>query len=466
MSVRRWIKERFDPQTRGFARDSSKLAVGSFVTIGSYAAQIALITHFLGLGKYGVFAVVVSVVDVVGRLFDFQVGQMTQAFAAETVRSDPRRTVGIAQFSYLIDVVAGIISFLVVAASAPLIATSVLDGKQGPGIFIIYALTLLATTTQTTSVALLQLAGRFGSIVRLTLVRELLRCGLILAAVLATHSLLGVVIVLVVMESLMAIMWTATAARATSELLGGTSVWHPSLSATKGMRREMAGTVFHTNVISYVKILASQGPTILLGAMRSPAEVGAFKVAMAISAVVGKPADPAWAAVLPRFAKLRAQGGRREMISLIRQTSIVALAGMSLLGIAAILFRNPLLRLFGGAHALTAGPVVILGVLASVINGALFWNSPLLFALKRARGAAAVFVAASLVFVPVLVLSIDRWGATGAAAALLLWNVIVNAGLSVVAIRSLRLVSAVSLPLANQAGMATEPHPHQTSAPR
>ena len=73
------------------------------------------------------------------------------------------------------------------------------------------------------------------------------------------------------------------------------------------------------------------------------------------------------------------------------------------------------------------------------MNGTFFWNSPLLYALKRAATACAILVVASIVFVPVLIISIDGWGATGAAGAVLFWNVIVNAGLSLAAVRALEL---------------------------
>ena len=56
----------------GFLRDSTKLGLASGVAVLGYATQIALITHVLGLDEYGVFAIVVSTVDLVGRLFDFR----------------------------------------------------------------------------------------------------------------------------------------------------------------------------------------------------------------------------------------------------------------------------------------------------------------------------------------------------------------------------------------------------------
>ena len=80
-----------------------------------------------------------------------------------------------------------------------------------------------------------------------------------------------------------------------------------------------------------------------------------------------------------------------------------------------------------------------------MVNGTLFWNSPLLYALKRAATASRIYIAASVVFVPILVLFVDRWGATGAAGALLVWSVVLNAGLTVGALRAMRLVSPASV---------------------
>jgi O-antigen/teichoic acid export membrane protein len=199
----------------------------------------------------------------------------------------------------------------------------------------------------------------------------------------------------------------------------------------------MARTVVHANLVSYVKVVAAQGPTLLLGAMRPATDAGLFKVGTSIAAIVGKPADPAWAAVLPRLARLRAQGRVTEMRALIRQSSVGAFVVLSLIAVGAIVLRDPLLRLFGGETALAAGTVLMLSVLARVANGTLFWNTPLLYALKGADLASKAFLVASIPFVPILVFSTDRWGPEGAAASLLFWNLLVNALLTASALRAL-----------------------------
>ena len=352
------LKRMLAPQTRGFARDSLKLSAASAVVVGSYGLQIALITHVLGLDEFGVFAVVVAFVDLIARLLDFQVGQMTMTFAAGSVKSNPRRVVGIAQFSYLIDAGAGLVGFCVISALATFASAHLLDGEYSAWLFVLYGLTVLVTTTETTSIALLQVTGKYTIILRLTIVREVLGVGFVVGALLISRSLAAVIIALVAMEACLAVLWTAAASRAVRGVqVDGGGLWRPSFTETDGLRGPMARMVFHTNVISYVKVAAAQAPTLLLGAMRPPADAGAFKVGTAIAAVVGKPADPAWAAILPRLSRLVEAGRRSEITTLIRQSSLGVGLAISTLGLVAIVFRDPLLRLVGGQQALVAGAV-------------------------------------------------------------------------------------------------------------
>jgi O-antigen/teichoic acid export membrane protein len=445
MKAPRRFGERLDPQTRGFLRDSTKLGAGSAIVVVGYATQIALITHLLGLEDYGVFVIVVSTVDLIVRLFDFQVGQMTTAFAADSLKTDPRRTIGIAQFSYLVDLGAGVIGFLVVVVVAPFAAEHLLDGESW-WLFVLYGLIMLVTTTESTSITLLQLSGRFGDILRLTGVREVLRLVFVLVALLVFDSIGSVIIALVAMEAMMAALWTVAANAAIREDTGGFGLRRRCLAETHGIRGDMTRMVLHTNAISYIKVLAAQAPTLLVGAMRTPAEAGLFKIGTSVAAIVGKPADPAWAAVLPRLAKLRAAGRPAEMRALIRQTSLGAFLVISAMGVLAILLRDPLLRIIGGAGATAAATVLTLSVLARIVNGTFFWNSPVLYALKRASVASRVFITVSLVFIPVLVVFVELWGANGAAGALLFWSVALNAALTIVAVRAIRLVTSPPVP--------------------
>src|SRR5688500_11055605 len=83
--ILRRITRRLAPETRGLARDSFTLMLASGVATAGQIAQIALITHTLGLREYGIFATVVAFVAIVNRFFDVQVGDAMISQAAALV---------------------------------------------------------------------------------------------------------------------------------------------------------------------------------------------------------------------------------------------------------------------------------------------------------------------------------------------------------------------------------------------
>src|SRR5207248_548189 len=82
--------------------------------------------------------------------------------------------------------------------------------------------------------------------------------------------------------------------------------------------------------------------------------------------------------------------------------------------------------------------VLIVAVAAQAINGALFWNFGLLFAVGRARMVAALAVFMMAVQIAALVPLAATLGAQGAALALLISTVAYNAVLTVAGVRALR----------------------------
>jgi O-antigen/teichoic acid export membrane protein len=200
----------------------------------------------------------------------------------------------------------------------------------------------------------------------------------------------------------------------------------------------MLGMLFHTNLVTYAKLIPAQVPTLLLGAMRSPAEVGGFKVATAIAAAAVKLVDPAWAAVMPRLSRLWSSGRRAEIRDLLVQATIGACFVLALTALLAFVLRVPLLRIVGGENATTATTVLVLSLIGGVVNGTLFWNTPLIYAAREARLAVVAYVLSSLLLAPLLVVGIDAWGANGAAVALLVFIVVLNLILTAMALKVLR----------------------------
>jgi O-antigen/teichoic acid export membrane protein len=434
--MRRLRLTRISSEARGFFRDSAVLSIGSAVSMGGYFVQVVLLTHLLGLDTYGEFALTVSFVALVGGFFDVQIGVMPISFAAEHVDRRPDVAAGVFQFGYLTELLLGVMAFVVVAALAPF-AGPRLVGDQGTLLFVLYGLTLVAAVGKSTSTALLQLFGRFGTILRLVILREVIRVTTLAVVLIGIGTLVSAVLLLVVIELSVAAVAVLAATRVFRSRCGR-ALWAPALTETRDLRRPMVGMLFHTNLVTYAKLIPSQIPTLLLGAMRPPVEVGGFKVATAISAAAVKLVDPAWAAVLPRLSRLWGAGSRAEIRQLLVNGTIGAGVVLGASALVAFVLRYPLLRIVGGEEATAASTVLVLSLVGGLVNGTLFWNTPLIYAAKRARLAMWAYVVSSLVLVPLLFLGIHGWGANGAAAALLVFVVGLNIVLTLMALTLIR----------------------------
>jgi O-antigen/teichoic acid export membrane protein len=180
-----------------------------------------------------------------------------------------------------------------------------------------------------------------------------------------------------------------------------------------------------------------QLPTVLLGTITTATQVGYYKVGTSAAAVVGRIADPGYAAVLPRLARLWAAGRKEDLVSLLRRTTIIAASLMTAMLGTIVLLRDPILRILGGARGTEAVTVLILVGAAQAINGAVFWNTSLLFAAGRSGLVTAVSLIGMAMQVGLLVPLALRFAADGAAGALLATYATTNLIITVLGIRTL-----------------------------
>ena len=73
-------------------------------------------------------------------------------------------------------------------------------------------------------------------------------------------------------------------------------------------RKGMRTTMFHTLVIQYSRVVQTQLPAVLLGALAGTTQAGIYKIGTAATAIIGKIIQPASQALLPRISRLWACG--------------------------------------------------------------------------------------------------------------------------------------------------------------
>lgn len=437
-------------ELRGLARD----AVAGGVWQGSVSVadlvQIALITHFLGLAQFGKFALAVALVTLVVKIFDVRVAPVVVAFGARKAREDMRSAAGVFQFGYVVDGATGIAAFAVVAMLAPF-AGPALVGSGGTLLVLLYALSLLASTLDDSSLSVLRLLDRFGLMAASGVVLELLRVGLVAGAIVLFGDLASVVGALIVYQVIGAFVRLAAAGHAFRRAGNGLRLFRPALATVRDERRAMLRMLVHTNVVSYARLVQTQLPTLLVGAVAGAASTGLYKIGMAAAALLGRLADPLYLAVLPRVARLWSAGRRDEIRRLLTSATTLAAAGMVIAGALLVLFRQPVVHALGGGEdAAGATSILVLAAVAFAINGTLFWNVPLLYAMGKPGTMTRVALLGLAVQLGLLAVLVPPFEATGAAVAFLVSTVLTNLAATLAALRTLA-------PRTPRLGAAAEP---------
>lgn len=400
-------------------------------------AQIALITHALGLADYGRLALAIGFVTLVGQFFDVRVGAAATTFGAQRLEHSPRDAAGVFQFSYLIDLATGVLGFVVVASLAPFVGPG-LVGEHGTLLLLLYAVSLLVGTVDESSITVLRLLDRFRLVAGYTVALEATRITFVVLALALFDSLIGVMVALVAYKALGSIV-NLVAAVAAFKKARGESLLRPALDAARPDRRPMLRMILHTNVVSYARLAQTQLPTVVIGAMSGVTQVGLYKLGTAVGSIVGRLADPAYVALLPRISRLWAAGRHGDVRRLVGNATRISVPSMAIALAVVLLLGSSILELVGGGEeAADATGVLVLAATAQAVNGALFWNIGVLFVTGNSQAVSRIALGGMVVQVALLFPLVDANGAQGAAVALLVSGIGTNLLSGWLAIRALR----------------------------
>jgi len=180
-------------------------------------------------------------------------------------------------------------------------------------------------------------------------------------------------------------------------------------------------------LVGFVTLAQVQAGVLILGSLGRAADAGAYQVAGRIAEVASVALVAINAPLAPRAAHLFALGRRGELAGLATRTARAGVAVCLPLALLAVVFRGPLLGLFGSGYGAGATALVLL-VCAQLFSALIGSVGVLLMMSGGERAAAAGFTAGLLVCVGSGIALASHYGATGAALGQLLgivcWNVV------------------------------------------
>ena len=409
-----WRSLRDDSLVRKVTRNASYLLSSSMIASGLGFVQSVVVARALGVGNYGLWAMITTYVMFVRQIVDFRVWETVTRYVSEFwVAGDKARTAATVKLAYLIDLLTGVLSFLIAIAAVPIAARLLHQPTLAAYVWIV-ALGSLFTTINGTSLGILRVFDRFTWISYEEVGRSVFSLAIVSAAVFLGLGLTGIAAAYTVTSLASGIVLTmfslSVVRRNLSKAMGDGKI-----SLLRDRYREIAGFLFHTNVNALWPMITRSLDILILGHFRSSAETGYFHLAKNFASLVVMIQDPLYYSIFPEITKLWAAGDSKAFFRFLRKLTVLTMAAFIPLGVVITLVAGPFVNIVYGIEYANAVPALYIMVWGVIAAGIAIWMRPVVIAIGKPHVGnivggigAALFVIGSLIAVPV-------WGYLGSA---------------------------------------------------
>jgi len=168
-----------------------------------------------------------------------------------------------------------------------------------------------------------------------------------------------------------------------------------------------------------LRVFDGQYAILILGSFVSLAEVGQFRVALAMALFIGLPSTIINLVIMPHVAKLHAEGEREKLSQIARASSLALFVGTALLTLGIFLVGKPSIAfLFGPAFVPAWLPLVLMGI-AYTVSGFFGSSATMLNMCGGEQTVAAVFLLGLVIGVLITLALAPALGIAAAAIAMI-----------------------------------------------
>lgn len=185
--------------------------------------------------------------------------------------------------------------------------------------------------------------------------------------------------------------------------------------------------VWHNNLDSSIRMVSRRLDVFLLGRLVGAEAVGLYKIIQELAGILGKFTSPVYQALYPEFAKMVAEGKRREIRAVTSKIMMYLLAAALCFYCLYIIFGAYIIELAFGLDYIAAYQYSLVYLLATVIDVITLPFVPLMFSFGLAKSAVKNQVIATIIYVAALFMLIDSYQVWGACIAYIFFYVIWSA---------------------------------------
>jgi len=361
---------------------------GYLLSSSSLSAVLSFLQGIVGVWLLGMdgFGLVNGTILIfasnIHSLFSFRMSDAVVKYFGEALTIGARdRAAAVAKGSGLVEAATSFLAYAVLWLSAPWAAQIFADSAALAPLFRFYGVVLLANLVYETATGVLRSTRRFGGLAAINLGQSFLTAALILAAYLFRGQVLHVLAAYLAGKMFAGVAVGVLAGRALAQTVSP-SWWRVSLHCLTDWR-SLARFTFSTNLNGTVNLLARDSAPLLLAVFRPNDEVGYFKLALNLVALMMLPIEPF---IWPTYAEITRTVAQRQWAvtrQLLRRVSAIAAGWTLLSGGAMAALGWWLIPWIWCPTAAPAYPAVLILWVGYGFANIFNWNRPLLLALGK-----------------------------------------------------------------------------------
>ena len=372
-----------DTLLRGIVKNSSYLFSSNSIAIVLSMLQGIFAARLLGATDFGVLAgVILPVASDIHRLVSFRMSEPVVKYLNQFLAEGRKdRAAATVKGAMLVEGLVTVLAYVVLVLAAPLAARYFAKDPQTSSLFLLYGAFLFTYAMYETATGVLQAWNKFNQLALVRLVQSGLTAGLIFAAYLTHGGLLHVLLAYLTGKVVEGLTTSFLALRLVRRELGP-GWWRTSLKLMPE-RRELGRFAISTNLQGTLNLIFRDSETLLISLLRSPAEAGYFRIALAVINLVLLPIDPFIAPTYRELTRTVAERNYDLVRRLIKRVSLIAGAWTLVAGGGMALLGYWLVPLMYGAEFRPAYPALVLLLIGYGFANTLHWNRSLLLSLGK-----------------------------------------------------------------------------------
>lgn len=359
---------------RRIIRNSSYLFSATGISAFFSMIQGVLAARLLGVEMFGVLGTITMFVSVINKLASFRIGEMVVKYVSEYEEiNDTQRAAAIFKIAMLIEILTSFVAFGLVLLLSPIGAKFFAKDTSLSNQFSFYGIIILFNLITESSTGLLQVSNRFQRLAGWNILQSFFTLVVITLAFIFDGDLTHVLIAYMTGKAIGAFGLLVNALREANNRWGK-NWWKVNLNTLRPQVKELSHFAISTNLSSTISLVTKDSEILWVSLFRPNAEVGYYKLALALANMVQIPISSLPQVTYPELSREVNRKNWSIVRNILKQGSLLAGSYAIIATLVLVIIGKPLISLVYTQEYLPSYPALIILLLGYLIADIFYWR--------------------------------------------------------------------------------------------